>query len=362
MTDVMSSRSSFAYTSTAFPMLTGTLVTIAGFVPIGFARSAAGEYTFSIFAVVALALIISWVAAVLFAALLGVWVLKKPKAAHSEEPGPIMLSFRRLLVLAMRARWVTILVTLGLFGAALCGMRFVPQQFFPSSDQPELLVDLQLPENASIYASRDVSARLDKLLEADQDVDHWSTYVGQGAIRFYLPLNVQLPNDFFAQAVVVTKGVEQCDKVKARLEQALATEFPSVVGRVYPLELGPPVGWPLQVPRERTGSGPGAHDRLQGRRSDRIRPWRRERQLQLDGTGAHDQNQGRSGSGPPSGPQLAAGRPVPERCPNRRHCHPGAKRDSPRGCTGPGLCRTAHVAVDNPYPSGYRSRMGGPFP
>ena len=235
----------FAYTSTAFPMLTGTLATVAGFVPIGFARSAAGEYTFSIFAVVAIALIISWVVAVLFAPLLGAWVLKKPRAAHSEE-GAIMRTFRRFLELAMRARWATVLVTVGLFGAALYAMRFVPQQFFPSSDRPELLVDLQLPENASIYATRDVSVRLDELLRSDPDVDHWSTYVGQGAVRFYLPLNVQLPNDFFAQAVVVTKGVQQRESVKARLEQALATEFPSVVGRVYPLELGPPVGWPLQ--------------------------------------------------------------------------------------------------------------------
>ena len=236
----------FAYTSTAFPMLTGTLVTVAGFVPIGFARSAAGEYTFSIFAVVTIALIASWVVAVLFSPLLGVWILKKPKTAHSGEPGPIMRTFRRFLVLAMRARWVTILVTLGLFGAALYGTRFVPQQFFPSSDRPELLVDLQLPENASIYATQDVAARVDKLLKSDQDVDHWSTYVGQGAVRFYLPLNVQLPNDFFAQAVVVTKGLQQRERVKAKLERALATEFPSVVGRVYPLELGPPVGWPLQ--------------------------------------------------------------------------------------------------------------------
>ena len=236
----------FAYTSTAFPMLTGTLVTIAGFVPIGFAHSAAGEYTFSIFAVVAIALITSWVVAVLFAPLLGVWVLKKPRTKHSNEPGPIMRRFRHFLALAMRARWVTVLVTLGLFGAALYGMRLVPQQFFPSSDRPELLVDLQLPENASIYATQDVSARVDQLLKGDPDVDHWSTYVGQGAVRFYLPLNVQLPNDFFAQLVVVTKGLQQRERVKATLEQALATEFPSVVGRVYPLELGPPVGWPLQ--------------------------------------------------------------------------------------------------------------------
>jgi multidrug efflux pump subunit AcrB len=181
-----------------------------------------------------------------FAPMLGVWILKKPKAAHSEEPGPFMRVFRRFLVLAMRARWVTILITLGLFGAALYGTRLVPQQFFPSSDRPELLVDLQLPENASIYATQDVAARLDKLLKGDQDVDHWSTYVGQGAVRFYLPLNVQLPNDFFAQAVVVTKGLEERERVKAKLERTLENEFPSVVGRVYPLELGPPVGWPLQ--------------------------------------------------------------------------------------------------------------------
>jgi len=236
----------FAYASTALPRLAGTLVTVAGFVPIGFAHSAAGEYTFSIFAVVAIALIISWGVAALFAPLLGVWILKKPRVVHSEAPGPIIRAFRRFLMLAMRARWVTVLVTLGVFGAALYGMHFVPQQFFPPSDRPELLVDLQLPENASIYATSDLSARVDKLLKDDKDVDHWSTYVGQGAVRFYLPLNVQLPNDFFAQLVVVTKGLQQRERVKARLEKALTDEFPNVVGRVYPLELGPPVGWPLQ--------------------------------------------------------------------------------------------------------------------
>jgi multidrug efflux pump subunit AcrB len=244
--DDKASAATFAYSSTALPRLAGTLVTVAGFVPIGFARSAAGEYTFSIFAVVAIALIASWIVAAVFDPLLGVWILKKPKAARSEEPGPIMRTFHSFVELAMRARWVTVLVTLGLFGAALYSVRFVPQQFFPASDRPELLVDLQLPEIASIYATEKVSARLDKLLKGDQDVDHWGTYVGQGAVRFYLPLNVQLPNDFFAQAVVVTKGLEQRERVKAKLEHALATEFPNVVGRVYPLELGPPVGWPIQ--------------------------------------------------------------------------------------------------------------------
>jgi multidrug efflux pump subunit AcrB len=244
--DEKENAATFAYTSTAFPMLTGTLVTVAGFVPIGFARSAAGEYTYSIFAVVAVALLASWLVAVLFSPLLGVWILKRPKAAHSEEPGPILRAFRRFLELAMRWRWTTLLVTLALCAVSMLGMRFVPQQFFPSSDRPELLVDLQLRENASIYATRDVSSRFDALLENDSDVVHWSTYVGRGAVRFYLPLNVQLPNDFFAQAVVVTQGLEERERVKAKLETALANEFPNVIGRVYPLELGPPVGWPLQ--------------------------------------------------------------------------------------------------------------------
>ncbi|CAO3358914.1 efflux RND transporter permease subunit [Azospirillum melinis] len=244
--DSKEKAATFAYTSTAFPMLTGTLVTVAGFVPIGFARSAAGEYTFSIFAVVAIALIASWFVAVLFSPLLGVWILKKPKTHHDEEGGPLMRAFRRLLELAMRARWVTIALTLAIFALGMYGERFVPQQFFPSSDRPELLVDLKLPQNASIEATRDLSARLDGILSKDPDVERWSTYVGRGAVRFYLPLDVQLPNDFFSQAVVVTKGAEVRDRVKARLEQALEAEFPSVVGRIYPLELGPPVGWPLQ--------------------------------------------------------------------------------------------------------------------
>ena len=256
--DEKEQAATFAYNSTALPRLAGTLVTIAAFVPIGFARSAAGEYTFSIFAVVGIALIASWCVAALFTPMLGVWVLKKPKTAHAEERGPVMRAFLGFLALAMRFRWVTIAATLALFGVALFGMRFVPQQFFPASDRPELIVDLQLPENASIYATRDASARLDKLLKGDQDVDHWSTYVGQGAVRFYLPLNVQLPNDFFAQAVVVTKGLEQRERVKAKLERALATEFPNVVGRVYPLELGPPVGWPIQY-------------RVSGRDPDEVR-------------------------------------------------------------------------------------------
>jgi multidrug efflux pump subunit AcrB len=250
---------SFAYGSTAFPRLAGTLVTVAAFVPIGFAQSAAGEYTYSIFAVVAIALIASWGVAALFTPLLGVWVLKKPKATHSEEPGPILRAFRGFLVLAMRGRLVTIAATLALFAAAILGMRYVPQQFFPASDRPELLVDLQLPQNGSIEATKAASARLDELLKDDEDIDRWSTYVGEGAVRFYLPLNVRLPNDAFAQTVVVTKGLAQRERVKAKLEKALASDFPKAVSRVYPLELGPPVGWPVQY-------------RVSGRDPEKLRP------------------------------------------------------------------------------------------
>src|SRR5262249_13370342 len=183
----------FAYQTLAFPMLTGSFVTAAGFVPIGFARSAAGEYTFSIFAVVTIALIVSWFVAVLFAPLLGVALLVKPKPGASAKPSAIVRIFRRILVGAMRLRWLTIAATVACFVVALLALPYVPRQFFPASDRPELVVDLALPANASIYASDRDAGELDALLKGDPDVARWSTYVGRGAIRFYLPLDVQLP-------------------------------------------------------------------------------------------------------------------------------------------------------------------------
>ncbi len=236
----------FAFRTYAFAMLAGTLVTIAGFVPVGFAASSAGEYTFSLFAVVGIALIVSWFVAVIFAPLLGVAVLTPPKTDKTASPGRIFQWYRSLLTLAIQAKWVTIPLTLALFVASLLALPLIPRQFFPSSDRPELLVDLSLPQNASIYASETVARRFDALLEGDADVARWSTYVGRGAIRFYLPLNVQLPNDFFAQAVIVAKDVAARERLRAKLEKVLANDFPSVIDRVYPLELGPPVGWPLQ--------------------------------------------------------------------------------------------------------------------
>ena len=239
----------FAYTSTAFPMLTGTLVTVAGFIPIGFAQGGAAEYCFTLFAVVAMALLFSWIVAVLFAPLIGVNILKvdpKKQHAHGGEPGRLMRLFRATLRFAMRARYLVIIVSVGLFAASVFGLNFVQQQFFPASDRPELLVNLTLPQTASIRATEEVVDRFEKVLAADPEIEHWSFYVGQGAIRFYLPLDVQLANDYFAQAVVVTKGLEVRDAVRARLEKVLNEDFSDLNARISPLELGPPVGWPIQ--------------------------------------------------------------------------------------------------------------------
>jgi len=174
----------FAYDTLAFPMLTGSFVTAAGFVPIGFARSSAGEYTFSIFAVVTIALIVSWFVAVLFAPLLGVWLLKVPERKTDDKPSRIMGAFRALLLTAMRRRWVTFAIALACLVVSLLALPVVPRQFFPASDPPELVVDLTLPQNVSIFASDRAAAKLDAVLEGNPDVSGWSTYVGRGAIRF----------------------------------------------------------------------------------------------------------------------------------------------------------------------------------
>src|ERR1700754_992992 len=236
----------YAFRTYAFAMLAGTLVTIAGFVPIGFAASSAGEYTFSLFAVVAIALIVSWFVAVIFAPLLCAVILATPTAANTAAPGRVFRWYRGFLTAAMRARWVTIALSLALFAGSFLALPLIPRQFFPSSDRPELMVDISLLQNASIYASETAAQRLDAALKGDPDVARWSTYVGRGAIRFYLPLNVQLPNNFFTQAVIVAKDVAARERLRTKLEKVLAEDFPSVVSRVYPLELGPPVGWPVQ--------------------------------------------------------------------------------------------------------------------
>ena len=244
--DTKDQAATFAYRTLAAPMLIGTLVSISSFVPIGFARSSAGEYTFSIFAVVAISLIVSWLGAVIFAPLVGKALLKAPKADAVAKPSRFLDGFSRFLGGAIRARWLTIGLTLAAFAVSMFLVRFVPQQFFPASDRPELTVDLTLRQNASIYATEEQAKRFEALLRDDPDVDHFSTYVGRGAVRFILTLNAQLANPFFAQVVVVAKDLESRDRLQLKLEKALAEQFPDIVARISPLELGPPVGWPLQ--------------------------------------------------------------------------------------------------------------------
>jgi multidrug efflux pump subunit AcrB len=248
--DTPDQAATFAYRTLAAPMLIGTLVTIASFVPIGFAQSSAGEYTFSIFSVVGIALIASWLVAVLFAPLIGKALLKPPKAGEAAQaeakPSKLMDGYSAFLAGAIRMKWLTIGLTLGAFVLSLFLMRMVPQQFFPASDRPELTVDLTLRQNSSIHATETQVKRLEEVLKGDPDVDHYSSYVGRGAIRFILTLNVQLADPFFGQFVIVTKDLEARERLRAKLDKVLAEQFPDVVARVSPLELGPPVGWPLQ--------------------------------------------------------------------------------------------------------------------
>ncbi|WCY18024.1 triclosan efflux RND transporter permease subunit TriC [Pseudomonas aeruginosa] len=245
--DSLHDSATYAYTSTAFPMLTGTLVTVAGFVPIGLNASSAGEYTFTLFAVIAVALLLSWIVAVLFAPVIAVHILPKTLKHKSEQKkGRIAERFDSLLHLAMRRRWTTIFLTALLFGVSLFLMKFVQHQFFPSSDRPELLVDLNLPQNSSIHETRAVMDRLEATLKDDEDIDHWSAYVGEGAIRFYLPLDQQLQNNFYGQLVIVTKDLEARERVAARLRDRLRKDYVGISTYVQPLEMGPPVGRPIQ--------------------------------------------------------------------------------------------------------------------
>ena len=236
----------FAFTSTAFSMLTGTLVTIFGFLPIGLAANNTGQYCFSLFTVIAMALIASWFVAVIFAPVIGLSVLPSHMKAHKAEPSRFMSAFGRALEWGMRHRWLTIGASLVAFGASVYGLGFVQQQFFPASNRPELLVTMTLPKNASIAATEVQTERLEKVLASSPDISRFSSYVGGGAIRFYLPLDVQLDNDFLAETVIVAKDLEARDRVQTMLQQRLASDFPDVTARVSRLELGPPVGWPIQ--------------------------------------------------------------------------------------------------------------------
>ncbi|MBX4969236.1 efflux RND transporter permease subunit [Rhizobium binae] len=245
--DDLRKAATHVYTSTAFPMLTGTLVTVAGFIPVGLNNSAAGEFTFTLFVVIAVSLVVSWIVAVLFTPLLGVTILPKTMKSHHEKKGRFAAIFSWLLKLAMRWRWITIVLTVGVFALSVGGMRLVQQQFFPNSDRTELVIDWNLPHNSSIAETNRQMAKFEKDMLADnKDIDHWTTYVGQGAPRFILSFDVQTPDVSFGQTVIVTKGLEVRDKVRAELQAYLTKTFPGTDAFVKLLDIGPPVGKPVQ--------------------------------------------------------------------------------------------------------------------
>ncbi len=246
--DPLEKAATHVYTSTAFPMLTGTLVTVAGFIPIGLNSSNAGEFTFTLFVVIAVSLIVSWIVAVLFTPLLGVTILPATIKGHHDKKSRFAQMFSRLLLVCMHRRWTTISVTVAAFLIALFGMTFVQQQFFPSSDRPELVIDWNLPQNASIADTTAQISRFEReQLQGNDSVDYWSTYIGIGAPRFVLSFDVQTANTWFGQLVVQTKGgIKARDRAKAQFQAYLSKTFPGTDTYVKLLEVGPPVGRPVQ--------------------------------------------------------------------------------------------------------------------
>lgn len=252
----------YAYTATAFPMLTGTLITAAGFLPVGFAKSGTGEYVYSLFQVVGIALILSWVVAVLFTPWIGFKLLKETPHVHHDEDAVYQrgfyVKFRRVVDFSLRRRGWVIAITLLAFAASLVLFKAVPQQFFPASDRPELMVDLWMPKASTFEASEREVRELERLLKGDPDIEAVTSFVGEGAPRFYLPLDVQTPNMNLGEMLVMTKGGEARERVVAKVRNLIDKRFANVRGRVNRLENGPPVGYPVQF-------------RVYGNEADRVR-------------------------------------------------------------------------------------------
>ena len=255
----------FAYTSTAFPMLTGTLITAAGFTPVGFAQSSSGEYTSSIFSVVTIALLVSWIVAVVFTPYLGYKMLDakalQAKAQHHGDDIYETSFYRRTraaIEWCVRRRWLVIGATLLAFVVSIVALNSgVQKQFFPSSERLELLVDVWLPQGASLSATETQARKIEQVLSEDPEmkksVKEFVSYIGNGSPRFYLPLDQQLFNDNFAQFIIVTRDIKAREALKKQLEAYFAREsddwmngLANVRARVLRLELGPPVGYPVQ--------------------------------------------------------------------------------------------------------------------
>ncbi|MGO7090359.1 efflux RND transporter permease subunit [Rhizobium leguminosarum] len=245
--DSLRKAATYVFTSTAMPMLTGTLVTVAGFIPVAFNKSNAGEFTFTLFVVIAVSLVVSWVVAVVFTPLIGVTILPKTIKKHAEHKGWFAKAFSGLLRFCLRWRWLTIVATVLLFAGSIVGLSMVQQQFFPSSDRPELIVDWNLPQNSSITETSRQMAQFEReMLTGNAGVEHWSTYVGRGAPRFVLSFDVQPADVSFGQTVIVTKGLDVRDKLKQQMETYLQKTFPGTDAYVKLLDIGPPVGKPIQ--------------------------------------------------------------------------------------------------------------------
>ncbi|MES5487170.1 efflux RND transporter permease subunit [Bradyrhizobium sp. INPA03-11B] len=243
---------SFAWESTAFPMLTGTLVTAAGFLPIGFANSAVGEYAGGIFWIVAIALVASWFVAVIFTPYIGVKLLPNIKVHQNHDPHAIYETrmyrgLRSVVQWCVDHRIKVVAATVGVFVAAIVGFGHVQQQFFPLSERPELFLQLRLPEGTAFNVTEKAVKQAEGLLKGDQDIATYTAYVGQGSPRFWLGLNPQLPNEAFAEIVILAKNVEARERVKAKIEQAAADgALNEARVRVDRFNFGPPVGFPVQ--------------------------------------------------------------------------------------------------------------------
>ena len=244
------SAATFAYKSTAFPMLTGTLVTVAGFMPVGFAKSIAGEYAGGIFWVVGVALIASWLVAVIFTPYLGTVMLPVNQSSSHSDPynRPIYTRLRCIIEWSVLRRWWVLCATLGIFALAGVGMLLVQQQFFPTASRSELLVELRLREGSSFEATQKQVQRMERILKRDSDIDGFTAYTGAGTPRFYLSISPELPSGSYAQFVLNTRGIEERKRVRKRLMDLFAKNeaFPDVRARVLRLEFGPPVGFPVQ--------------------------------------------------------------------------------------------------------------------
>jgi multidrug efflux pump len=241
----------FAYEATAMPMLTGTLITAVGFLPIGLAQSTVGEYTFAIFAVTAAALLISWLVSVYFVPFLGVWLLKTKPHTASDQPHelfdtPFYARFRATVNWCVKHRWITIALTLGTLVLGLAGMGRVQNQFFPDSSRSEILVDLWYPEGTSYAANEAVTKRVEARVMKLDGVDNVTTWIGSGAERFVLVLDQVFPQSNVSQMVVLPKDLAARERLRNLLPELLATEFPEVRGRAKLLPNGPPVPYPVQ--------------------------------------------------------------------------------------------------------------------